>query len=70
MAASLDEIRTGPPTVTVGTAAGCIGISKSYAYELIHRGDFPCRVIKVGTRYRVPRTALVALLDQVDAAAG
>jgi excisionase family DNA binding protein len=62
-ATNLDDIRTGPPTLDVGTAAGPLGISRSYAYELVKRGKFPCRVIQVGSRYRVPRTALLALLE-------
>jgi excisionase family DNA binding protein len=59
---SIDEVRNGPPTVDVPPAAALIGISKSYAYELLQRGEFPCRVIRVGSRWRVPKTALLELL--------
>ena len=32
------------------------------AYELLQRGEFSCRVIKVGKRWRVPKSALLELL--------
>jgi excisionase family DNA binding protein len=60
---TIDDIRTGPPTLDVATAGRLLGISRSYAFELARRGEFPCRLLRVGSRYRVPRTALVALLE-------
>ena len=63
MAMTLDDIRTGPPTLDVATAGRLLGISRSYAFELARRGEFPCRLLKVGSRYRVPRTALLAVLE-------
>jgi hypothetical protein len=63
---ALDEVRDAP-TTDIPVAARLIGISRSYAYELCGRGEFPCRVIKVGNRYRVVTASLVALLE--DAAA-
>ena len=60
---TLEEIRTGPPMLEVPPVAAVLRISKSYFYELIQRGEAPVRVVKVGTRYRVPRTALLALLE-------
>ena len=60
---TLDEVRGGPPTLDIPAACGLIGISRSYGFELAKRGEFPCRVIKVGSRWRVLRAALLALLD-------
>jgi hypothetical protein len=62
-AATLSEIRSWPPTVSIPAAAGPIGISRSYAFELARTGKFPCRVIMVGSRYRVVTSSLVALLE-------
>ncbi|EOD65617.1 DNA-binding protein [Amycolatopsis vancoresmycina] len=63
-AAQLSEIKTWPSTVDVATAASALGISKSYGYALAARGEFPCRVLAVGTRYRVVTASLVALLEE------
>src|SRR5689334_20371624 len=60
---TIDDIRIGPPTLDVATAGRLLGISRSYAFELARRDEFPCRLLKVGSRYRVPRSALVELLE-------
>lgn len=62
-APTLDDIRTWPPTVDVATASSALGISKSYGYELVRRNEFPCRVLKVGTRCRVISAALITVLE-------
>lgn len=62
-AATLDEIRRWPAQVDIRTAASAIGVSASYLYELVKRGESPVRVIKVGSRFRVPTAAIIALLD-------
>jgi excisionase family DNA binding protein len=59
---TLEELREGPPTVDVATSCALIGVSRSYGYELLERGEFPCRAIRVGSRWRVPKTALLELL--------
>lgn len=50
------------------TAARALGISKSSAYELAKRDEFPVRVIRIGSRYVVPTADLRALLGLGDAA--
>lgn len=60
---TLDEIRGWPATVDIPTAAPAVGVSKSYGYELAKRGEFPARVIKVGSRLRVVTSSLIPLLD-------
>lgn len=50
------------------TAARALGISKSSAYALASRDEFPTRVIKVGGRYIVPTAELRALLGMGAAA--
>jgi hypothetical protein len=62
--ASLDEIREWGATVDLATASTrAFGISKSYGHELANRGEYPCRVLKVGRRWRVPTSAILAALD-------
>jgi excisionase family DNA binding protein len=63
MSSTLDEVRALPPTTDVPIASQYLGVSKSYGYELCARGEFPCRVIKVGNRYRVVTASLLALLE-------
>lgn len=50
---TLTEIRSWPATVSVRMAAAAFGISTSHAYELITRGEFPAKVLRLGTRRRV-----------------
>lgn len=51
----LDELRSGPPTVSVVRAAELLGISRAYAYQRIKSGDIP--VVRLGVR-RVRISAL------------
>jgi excisionase family DNA binding protein len=52
-----------PSVVGITTAARALGLSRTYAYQLAKNGQFPCKVIRIGTCYRVPTAALLALLD-------
>lgn len=61
---TLSEIkRWWPPTVDVSRAALAFGLSRSHAYDLINRGEFPAKVIKVGSRYRVITESVVRALS-------
>jgi predicted DNA-binding transcriptional regulator AlpA len=60
---TLDDIRKWPATVSPAKAALAFGISRSYAYELARSGDFPCRVIKVGSRRRVSTADILRVLS-------
>jgi excisionase family DNA binding protein len=44
------------------TAAGLLGIGRTTAYRLARAGTWPCRLIRIGTTYRVPTRDLLALL--------
>ncbi|TDC18293.1 helix-turn-helix domain-containing protein [Actinomadura bangladeshensis] len=56
------DLDTLPTVVSIMTAARALGLSRTYAHELAKRGDFPCRIIRVGTTYRVPTAELRKLL--------
>lgn len=58
----LAEPTAEPTTVTVTEAARLLGISKSHAYELIGRGQFPIPVLRLGARVVVPAAPLRRLL--------
>ncbi|HEV7979837.1 helix-turn-helix domain-containing protein [Amycolatopsis sp.] len=62
------EIKLWPATVDLTEAATrALGISRSYAYELARRGEFPARVIRVGRRYRVVTASILALVEDEPA---
>lgn len=51
-----------PATVPLATAAHALGVHVNTAYKLIGQGTFPCPVLHVGCRYRVPTRALMRVL--------
>lgn len=51
-------------TVTVEESAGILGISRSSAYECVHRGEL--RAIRLGRRLVIPRAALAELIGSDD----
>lgn len=59
---TLTELLVLPLMVDVSTAARALGLSRSTAYELARRGEFPCRVLHVGSSYRVPTAELLHVL--------
>lgn len=63
----LTDLAALPTVIDVTTAARALGLSRTYAYVLVKRGEFPCRIIRVGTGYRVPTAELLTLLGIVDA---
>jgi hypothetical protein len=59
---TITQLRDGPPSVGLMTAAAVLQIGRTKAYELAKRGEFPVPVIRVGDSYRVPVAALLDLL--------
>jgi len=59
---TLAELLALPLMVDVSTAARALGLSRSTGYELARRDDFPCRVLHVGSSYRVPTAELLRVL--------
>lgn len=50
---SQDELVALPASISVETAARAIGLGRTRAYQLARRGEFPCKVIRIGASYRV-----------------
>ena len=65
---TLAEIREQwPAAVDVPNAGAAFGLSRSHAYELVARGEFPAIVIKLGSRYRVLTESIIRVLSgEVD----
>jgi excisionase family DNA binding protein len=59
---TLAELLAMPVMVDIGTAARALGLGRSTGYELARRGEFPCRVLHVGSSYRVPTAELLRVL--------
>ncbi len=59
---TLADLLAMPVMVDIGTAARALGLGRSTAYELARRGEFPCRVLHVGSSYRVPTAELLRIL--------
>ncbi|GAA1886125.1 hypothetical protein GCM10009736_62690 [Actinomadura bangladeshensis] len=59
---SQDELLALPTTVGIETAARAIGLGRTRAYQLARCGEFPCKVIRIGTSYRVVTVDLRRLL--------
>lgn len=59
---SRSELLALPVAVDLPTAARALGLGRSTAYELARRQTFPCRVLQVGSSYRVPTAELLRVL--------
>jgi excisionase family DNA binding protein len=46
--------------VSISEAASLLGVSRSFAYELVHRGEL--RVVRLGRRQVVPKHVLLELV--------
>ena len=61
------ELLALPVSVDLATAGRAFGFGRTKSFELARLGEFPCRVIRVGSgpnpKYRVSRSAIFAALD-------
>lgn len=62
-----DELLALPVTVNLVTAGRAFGLGRTKAFELAKRDEFPCRLIRVGVKYRAPRSAILEALGIEDA---
>lgn len=66
---STAELLALPVSVDLVTAGRAFGLGRTISHELARRGEFPCKVLRVGERYRVPRSALFEALGVTEAVA-
>lgn len=57
-----------PLTYSIDEAAHLLGISKSQAYALAHKGEIP--TVRLGKRFVIPRAALHKLVEEQPASKG
>ncbi|MGW2306872.1 helix-turn-helix domain-containing protein [Actinomadura luteofluorescens] len=63
---SREELAALPTTTTIETAARALGLGRTRAYQLARENRFPCKVIRIGTSYRVITADLRRLLAKWD----
>ncbi|MET9095312.1 helix-turn-helix domain-containing protein [Streptomyces cyaneofuscatus] len=63
---SFTEMFELPVAVDLRTAARALGIASTTAYRLIREDEFPCSVLRVGRRYRIPTNELMRALGIED----
>lgn len=59
---SREELLELPTAVDLETGNRALGLGRSKGYELAKRGQYPCRVLRLGNAYRVVTADLLALL--------
>ena len=63
---SKSELLALPVSVDLVTAARAFRMGRTKAFELAKHNQFPCKVIRVGPKYVVPRSALLEALGIDD----
>ncbi|GAA4671252.1 hypothetical protein [Streptomyces youssoufiensis] len=59
---SREELLGLPAAVDLETGNRALGLGRSKGYELAKRGQYPCKVLRLGNAYRVVTADLLALL--------
>ncbi|MFC8895836.1 hypothetical protein ACWDNT_03470 [Streptomyces sp. NPDC000963] len=59
---SRDELLALPAAVDLDTGNRALGLGRSKGYELAKRGEYPCKVLRLGKAYRVVTADLLDLL--------
>ncbi|MFF6802044.1 helix-turn-helix domain-containing protein [Streptomyces sp. NPDC012616] len=50
-------------TASVEEAAQAFGLSRSKGYDLVRRGEFPCRVLRIGRATQIVTASLLRVLE-------
>lgn len=59
---SREELLGLPVAVDLDTGNRALGLGRSKGYELAKRGQYPCKVLRLGSAYRVVTADLLTLL--------
>lgn len=60
------EIYALPASVDLPEACKALGIGRTTGYALAAADEFPCRVLRVGRLYKVPRSGILEALDMPE----
>lgn len=61
-----EELMALPVSFSLATGAKAFGIGRTLAYELHRKGEFPCRVLKIGNSLKITRADLFRSLGMTD----
>ncbi|WNZ10540.1 hypothetical protein [Streptomyces sp. 11x1] len=59
---SREELLALPVSVDLEAGNRALGLGRSKGYELAKRGEYPCKVLRLGNAYRVVTADLLELL--------
>ncbi|WP_329420505.1 hypothetical protein OG810_16600 [Streptomyces sp. NBC_01693] len=59
---SREDLLALPVAVDLKTSNRALGLGRSKGYELAKRGAYPCKVLRLGSAYRVVTADLLILL--------
>lgn len=65
---SEEELFALPVSVPLVTAGRALGMGRTKSHDLARRGEFPCRVLRIGGTYAVPKVELLRLLGLLPSA--
>ncbi len=57
-----EELLALPVSIDLETSNRALGLGRSKGYELAKRGQYPCKVLRLGKAYRVVTADLLDLL--------
>lgn len=57
-----EELLGLPVSVPLDTGNRAFGIGKSHGYELARRGEYPCKVLRIGNAWRVVTADMLRVL--------
>jgi hypothetical protein len=57
-----DELLALPVSVPLVTAGRALLMGRTKSHEMARKGEFPCRVLKLGGTYVVPKAELLRVL--------
>lgn len=58
-----EELLKLPAAVSISVANRAFGLGRSMGYDLAKRGQYPCKVLRVGQSYRVVTADLLRVLE-------
>lgn len=60
---SREEVLALPAAIDLDTSNRALSLGRSKGYELAKRGEYPCKVLRLGKAYRVVTADLLDLLS-------